>query len=86
MNLTVRVLTRLYQGAEQSQKAVDYGVWYRTMFAEMIKTGKSTVAPNFKENNGQWSRIDMHEPVLSNTVPFAQACVVFDTANLYGMF
>ena len=73
------------QGAEQTQEEIDYGVWIRSMFAEMIKTGKSTVAPNFKNNNGQWSRIDVHEPTLSNTVPFAQACVLFDTANLYGM-
>ena len=73
------------QNVPLAEEEVEYGVWYRSMYAEMIKTGKSTVAPNFKDNGGMWSRIDIHGSKISDTLPFAQACGLNDMANLHGM-
>ena len=73
------------QNAPQSQEQAEYGVWYRSMYAEIIKTGKSTVVPNFKDQGGLWSRIDIGAPHISDTVPYAAACALNDMVNLHGM-
>ena len=74
-----------HQGLSQTPEEIQFGVKYRTVYANLMKTGShKTPLVSWSNSGGQFNHMDIDTPmVLTN--PYPMTCMLFDQIQSYGM-